>query len=109
MKARGERDLIYFEGMTLAALDQEDGAAFIKCLLRREKVCERLTASSSGLDTETAERLCATEMKVIERLEEQRSKLLAEIDRYSQKRRALRSYAPRFPLPPLFPLFSVKK
>jgi hypothetical protein len=48
-------------------------------------------------------------MRVIERLEEERSKLLSEIERYSESRRALRSYSPKFPLPPVAALFSVKK
>jgi len=109
MKTRDERDLVYFEGMTLAALDQEDGAAFIQCLLMREKVCERMTASSAGLDADTAERLRANETRVIERLEEERSKLLKEIERYSEVRRALRSYSPKFPLPPAPAFFSFKK
>lgn len=100
MKTRSERDLIYFEGMTLAALDQEDSAAFIKCLLMREKVLDGLAALSTVLDVGIAERFCSNETKVIERLEEERSKLLVEIEQYSQNRRAVRSYSPKFPLPP---------
>ncbi len=109
VRTRDEKDIIFFEGMTLAALEQEDGAAFVACLLRREKVCERLAASSAHLDADVAERFCGNEMRVIERLEEERSRLLREIDRYSQNRRALRSYDPKFPLPPVPVFFSVKK
>ena len=109
MKTRGERDIIFFEGMTLAALGQEDGAAFVECLLKRQEVCERLASSSVEIDAAVAERFCCNEMRVIERLEEERSKLLSEIERYSESRRALRSYSPKFPLPPVAALFSVKK
>lgn len=109
MKTRSERDIIFFEGMTLAALEQEDGAAFIECLLKRQEVCERLALSSTVIDAEVAERFCGNEMRVIERLEEERSKLLAEIERYSESQRALRSYSPKFPLPPVPAFFSVKK
>jgi len=109
MKTRGERDIIFFEGMTLAALEQEDGVAFIECLLKRQEVCERLALSSTVIDAEVAERFCANEMKVIERLEEERSKLLVEIDSYAQSRRAVRSYSPKFPLPPAPTFFSFKK
>lgn len=109
MKTRGERDIIFFEGMTLAALEQEDGAAFIECLLKRQEVCERLALSSTMIDAKVAERFCSNEMKVIERLEEECSKLLMEIDSYAQSRRAARSYSPKFPLPPAPAFFSFKK
>jgi len=65
--------------------------------------------SSTVIDAEVAERFCANEMKVIERLEEERSKLLVEIDSYAQSRRAVRSYSPKFPLPPAPTFFSFKK
>ncbi|OPY00660.1 MAG: hypothetical protein A4E61_01937 [Syntrophorhabdus sp. PtaB.Bin184] len=109
MKTRDERDLIFFEGMTRAALEQEDSAAFVECLLKRQEVCERLALSSVVMEAEIAERFCANEMKVIERLEEERSKLLMEIDSYAQSRRAVRSYSPKFPLPPVPAFFSLKK
>ncbi|MDD3845741.1 MAG: hypothetical protein PHC90_05200 [Syntrophorhabdaceae bacterium] len=109
MKTGIERDIIYFEGMTLAALGQEDGAAFIRCLLEREKVCGRLAASSKELDADAAERFYNNETRVVERLEEERLKLLMEIGQYSQNRRALRSYSPKFPLPPVPFIFSVEK
>lgn len=109
MKTRDERDLIFFEGMTRAALEQEDSAAFVECLLKRQEVCERLALSSTMIDAKVAERFCSNEMKVIERLEEERSKLLMEIDSYAQSRRAARSYSPKFPLPPVPAFFSLKK
>ena len=109
MKTHSERDLIYFEGMTLAALGEEDGSAFVKCLLMREKVRERLASSSTDLDADVAGRFYNNETRIIERLEAERSKLLVEIEQYSQSRRALRSYSPKYPLPPSPLFFSVKK
>jgi len=109
MKTRAERVIIFFEGITLAALEQEDSAAFIECLLERQEVCERLVLSSTMIDADVAERFCGNEMRVIERLEEERSKLLKEIERYSDNQRALRSYSPKFPLPPVPAFFSLKK
>jgi len=109
MKRNGERDIILFEELTVAALGQENGDAFIKCLLKREKVCARLAASSAGIDSDVAGRFYANEMEVIERLEKERVRLMTEIDLYSQNRRAMRSYSPKFPLPPAPSFFSVKK
>lgn len=109
MKKHGERDIILFEEMTLAALDQEEGAAFIQSLLEREKVSARLTASSTGLDSDVAGRFYINEVQVIERLEKERTKLMMEIDRYSQNRRAMRSYSPTFAFPPAPSFFSLKK
>lgn len=109
MKRHGKRDIILFEELTVAALGQENGAAFVKCLLKREKVCARLAASSAGLDSDVAGRFYTNEMKIIERLEKERARLMMEIDLYSQNRRALRSYSPKFPLPPAPSFFSLKK
>ncbi len=109
MKKHSERDIILFEEMTLAALDQENGAAFIQSLLEREKVSARLAASSPGLDADVAGRFYINEVQVIERLEKERTKLMMEIDRYSQNRRAMRSYSPTFPFPPAPSFFSLKK
>lgn len=103
------RDVLVFEELTLTALRQKDGTAFIKCLLEREKVCGRLAGLSSRLGSDVAQRFYDNETRVIERLEEERSKLLMEIDNYSQGRRAIRSYRPKFPLPPVSSYFSVKK
>ena len=109
MKTAGERDIILFEEMTLAALDQENGAAFIQSLLKREKVSARLTASSAGLDSDVAGRFYINEVRVIDRLEKERTKLMVEIDRYSQNLRAMRSYSPTFPFLPAPSFFSLKK
>ncbi len=109
MKNRSERDIILFEEMTLAALDRENGAAFIQGLLEREKVSARLAACSPGLDIDVAGRFYINEVRVIERLEKERTKLMTEIDRYSQNLRAMRSYSPSFPFPPAPSFFSLKK
>ena len=109
MKKLSERDIILFEEMTLAALDQENDAAFIESLLKRERVSARLAASSPGLDSDVAGRFYVNEVQVIERLEKERTKLMMEIDRYSQNLRAMRSYSPTFPFPPAPSFFSLKK
>jgi len=77
--------------------------------LEREKISARLTASSHGLDADVAGRFYINEVQVIERLEKERTKLMMEIDRYSQKRRAMRSYSPTFPFPPAPSFSSLKK
>ncbi len=103
------RDVLVFEELTLTALRQKDGTAFIKCLLEREKVCGRLAGLSARLGSDVAQRFYSNETRVIERLEEERSKLLMEIDNYSQKRRAVRKYSPKFPLPTHPSFFCLKK
>jgi len=101
-------DVILFEGLTVAALEQDDGAAFIGRLLEREKVSGRLAGSSGILDGDLAERFYLNEVRVIERLEGERTRLMAEIDIYSQNQRAVRSYSPKFPLPPTPSFFNKK-
>ena len=97
-------DITLFEELTEKALLKEDGKEFIVCLLEREKVSGRLAGSSEMLEGYIAERFYNNEVQVIERLEEERSKLLTEIDLYAQNRRAMRTYDPKFPVfpPPSF-------
>jgi hypothetical protein len=109
MKKLSERDIILFEEMTLAALDQENDAAFIESLLKRERVSARLAASAPGRDNDVDGRFYVNEMQVIERIEKERTKLMMAIDRYSQNLRAMRSYSPTFPFPPAPSFFSLKK
>lgn len=105
MKRIDERDIERFQELTGAALGEPDPAKFIERLLRREKMTAKIAEFSPALEKDVAERLYGNEMRIIERLEAERSKLFVEIDAYAQSRKAVRSYTSRFPIPPVKPFF----
>lgn len=110
MKKRiSDADIILFEELTETALGEEDGTAFIGFLMQREDLARRFAGSPGLTDRTVAERLFEKEMLVIQRLEEERMKLLVEMDIYSQGRRAMRSYGPKYPLPPPVSFIDHKK
>ncbi len=102
-------DIVLFEKLTRAALGEEDGEAFIGHLLEREKISGLFAATPCVLDGTLAENLFENELQVIRRLEEERAKLIVEIDIYAQGKRAIRSYSPKFPLPPPLSFFDRNK
>ena len=109
MKEAAAGDIVLFEKLTQAALGEEDGEVFIGHLLEREKISCLFAGSSGALGSALAVRFLENELLVIKRLEEERAKLLIEIDHYAQGRRAIRSYSPKFPLPPAVSFFDQKK
>lgn len=108
MKRIYERDIYLFLKLTQTALNEPDPAAFIDQLLRREKISARIAEFPPGIEKEFAERLYSNEILIIERLEEERSKIFVEIDLYAQNQKAHRSYTSRFPIPPVRPFFNEK-
>ncbi|MEN6617560.1 MAG: hypothetical protein ABFD12_13470, partial [Syntrophorhabdus sp.] len=74
MKRIDTRDIVTFEKLTDAALNEPDSAACIGHLLKREKISARLAEFSPTLDKLLAERLYCNEMQVIDRLERERVK-----------------------------------
>lgn len=108
MKRINERDIERFQELTRAALNEADGDRFIECLLQREAMTAKIAEFSPSLEKDMAERFYGSEMLIIERLEAERSKLFTEIEVFAKSRRAARSYASTFPIPPVTP-FSQKK
>ncbi|MHB8110151.1 MAG: hypothetical protein ACYDHW_08975 [Syntrophorhabdaceae bacterium] len=100
MKRINDRDIILFEELTQAALNEPDAASCVSHLLRREQISGRLAEFSQALDQEAADRLYMRETQVIDRLEQERKKLILEIDNYSKQQKAVKSYSSKFPLPP---------
>ncbi len=108
MKRIDDRDVRRFQELTQAALSEPENGAFIEKLLQREKLSAGISRCAPVMAHKTAGRLYSEEMQVIERLEAERSQLLAEIERYARSEKAMRSYRSQFPLPPIRPFFEKK-
>ena len=97
-----------FIRLTEKALDEEDPDRFIEDLMKRDAHTGALLKNDPGsFGAETT--LClAHEQQILERLERERKKIIDEMDRLSKNKKAIRTYSPKFPFPPM-PLFLNKK
>ena len=93
-----------FVRLTEEALPEKDGDTFIKILLQREPYGMDLINHRVRIDEREAHEMLAREIEVLERLQEERTKLLKQMDQLSRSRRGARSYASKFPFPSM-PVF----
>jgi hypothetical protein len=93
-----------FVELTDKALPETDVNKFMEYLTERERYRELLMDSLLGFTKEEAQRLLAKETKVFERLQQERIKLLGEMEAVSVEKKASNAYAarPRLPQAPAF-------
>ncbi|HPH42502.1 MAG TPA: hypothetical protein PLX88_07005 [Syntrophorhabdaceae bacterium] len=94
--------------LTRKALDEHDPDKFIDLLMQRKVFLECMMKENDLIDVDEAQNYLLQETDIIERLEEERKKLLKEMDALSQSKKAVKKYSPRFPFPPM-PVFFNKK
>jgi hypothetical protein len=97
-----------FEELTKKALNEDDIDKFIDLLMQRDVYSSYIMDNNIAISTEEARNHLLQEDRVIKRLEDQRKKLLTEMDELSKNKAAIRTYSPKFPFPPL-PVFFEKK
>jgi hypothetical protein len=97
-----------FEKLTKIALDETDIEKFINLLMQRDAYSEYIINHNIPISKEDAEKYLMQEGRVIQRLEDERKKLLIDMDELSKSKTVMRHYSPKFPFPPL-PVFFEKK
>ncbi|MCX5806294.1 MAG: hypothetical protein NT010_09560 [Proteobacteria bacterium] len=97
-----------FEKLTKKALKEEDIDKFIDLLMQRDAYSEYIMDHNIAIIAEEAQNYLLQEEKVIQRLEDERKKLLTDMDELSKSKAVMRTYSPKFPFPPL-PVFFEKK
>jgi hypothetical protein len=97
-----------FEKLTKKALKETDIEKFIDLLMQRDAYSEYIVNHNVAISTEEAEKFLVQEDRVIQRLEDERKKLLIDMDELSKSKTVMRTYSPKFPFPPL-PVFFEKK
>ncbi len=85
--------------LTDRALPEEDTDKFIECLLERGPYSMDLINHRVRLDEQEAAEMLEKELKILEKLKEERARLLNEMDQLSKTRKAVRGYSPAFPFP----------
>jgi hypothetical protein len=96
-----------FVELTEKALLEEDGDRMIELLQAREVARQHMMVNDIDL-REKAKEYLSRETKILERLEDEKKKLLKEMENISRKKSAAKTYAPTFPFPPM-PAFFDKK
>jgi hypothetical protein len=96
---RGAAKLRGFMELTGRALEEEDGEKLIDLLMKRELITDHILQDQIRFDEEETLECLAREMEVSARLENERKKILEDLDRLSANIKAIQVYSTRFPLP----------
>ncbi|MCX8023086.1 MAG: hypothetical protein N2745_09980 [Syntrophorhabdaceae bacterium] len=90
-----------FKRLTHEALGKDDTDSFIEVLLQRNAIIERIMEENVEVVLKEEERLLFIEMedKILKRLEGLKEDVFEELTKISDKRRAIRTYSPKFPFP----------
>ena len=83
------------------ALQETDVDKVIERLKEKNAFVMSLPLNESSLSVEEMERCLQTELAVLSRLEEERKKLLKQMEELSRYRKACQTYEPKFPFPPI--------
>jgi hypothetical protein len=94
----------FYISLTRKALPEKDAVKFIEYLKEREPYSMDLINHRVKLDKEEAFDMLNWEAQVLERLKEERAKVLKEMEKLSKSRKGARTYTSQFPFPPI-PVF----
>jgi hypothetical protein len=93
-----------FVSLTRKALSEEESDRFLEDLLERDGLMRELVEKGPVLSPEEAGICLFQEGRVLARLEEERTKLLKDMEDLSINRKAVTAYVPKFPFPSM-PVF----
>ncbi|MBA4416594.1 MAG: hypothetical protein C0392_01595 [Syntrophus sp. (in: bacteria)] len=93
-----------FMKLTDRAMPGKDIDKFIEYLLEREPYAMDLINHRIELTDDEIKDFLSKEKKILERLKQERTKLLQEMERLAKNRKASKAYSPKFPFPPM-PVF----
>ncbi len=90
--------------LSAKALSEKDRGRFISFLQARSDLLARIMGKDIELEEATLRVWLEKEQAVLARLEEERKRVLKDMDSLSRRRTAVRHYSPKFPFPPM-PVF----
>ena len=93
-----------FMKLTDLAMPGKDIDKFIEYLLEREPYAMDLINHRIELTEDEIKDFLSKEEKILERLKQERTKLLQEMERFAKSRKVSRAYSPKFSFPPM-PVF----
>ena len=87
--------------LSVKALSEKDREQFISHLEERGILLSQIVGKDVEVDEEILKVWLEREQEVLGRLEEERKRVLADMDGLSRRRTAVRQYSPKFPFPPM--------
>jgi hypothetical protein len=94
--------------LTEKALGEADQDRFVEVLMERDSFIGLLLKNDPGMFKDKIKECLLYEGFILDRLEEERNKVIGRIDKLSKSRRTPGMYAPKFPFPPM-PAFIDRK
>jgi hypothetical protein len=95
---------LFFANLTDHAMPEKDIDKFIERLLEREPYAMDLINHRVKLSEAEIQDFLSKETIILERLKEERTKLLKEMENLAKSKKASKAYSPKFPFPPM-PVF----
>ncbi|GEM_PF-385416 len=92
----------------LKALSEMDIDSFIEILLRRDALVKYILKNNVVLDEEDTMFFLELENNILDRLEEEKKKIINDLAVIGKKRRAINRYSPKYPFPPMPAFFDRK-
>ncbi|MGA2106398.1 MAG: hypothetical protein ABSH25_02015 [Syntrophorhabdales bacterium] len=83
------------------ALSEKDRERFISCLKERSSLLAQVAGKGIEAEEAVLKAWLEKEQEVLTRLQEERKRVLQEMDSLSRRRAAVRQYSPKFPFPPM--------
>ena len=87
--------------LTEKALGEADQGRFVEVLMERDSFIGLLLKNDPGMFRDKIKECLLFERIILDRLEAERNKVIGRIDKLSKSRKALGTYAPKFPFPPM--------
>jgi hypothetical protein len=88
-----------FFRLTREALDTDSTETFFAILMEREALCSSFEQFSISLSPESITKMLFIEKKILKRLENERRKIMIDIDKLSRQMKIARVYSAQFPFP----------
>jgi len=98
MLTTGMNMIEYFR-LTRNALGSDSDEAFFNILIERNTLLDSVQQLSSLLSPHCKEKMISIERKILTRLEEERKKIVLDIDNISRHINSLKAYSAQFPIP----------
>lgn len=87
--------------LSAQALSEKDRGEFVRRLKERSALLSQVIDKDIEVGVHTLGLWLEKEQELSARLEEERRRVLRDMDTLSAKRRAIRQYSPKFPFPPM--------
>jgi len=88
-----------FKELSIRALETEETADFVECLVKRQEIADAIARDDEPVPEEDIAEYLAREREILERLVDEKNRLIADINEHARSMRAVKVYRAKFPFP----------